>query len=391
MKKRVKGHLYFIHDFKRCGDGNYRYVGTDDGTLFSVSYGRTKLYASELPEWFVYGRYYKRFGYISTKGIKALKYKPNWHTNHFLKDDRLMVSYDKTESALGDDWDNTTWVWGSEILDVLKGAQIYSNYDIAPIICQLKEKIEWLRKAHPDEFGEKQWHFDLDKWKQEPFKNGLPPRYVAVSVNPCLGSKQKQTLYGSEEEIKSIIESLSNNYDNLKAAFYSRKEGIIRELQYIKKSFDYVEGFELECVNSEGEPYELKFYSALLSQILLRDGDRFELCASAEIIRFMYRKRGCQDWTEFTDINNNLFVDKTNPEGTDFKTRGFIGVKTYDSSKEAVSEMWNLILSMEIVVKYILGAVSDTPRLITDSLVGVLQEDRNEEETKKERAKEIEG
>lgn len=391
MKKRVKGHLYFIHDFKRCDDGNYRYVGTDDGTLFSVSYGRTKLYASELPEWFVYGRYYKRFGYISTKGIKALKYKPNWHTNHFLKDDRLMVSYDKTESELRDDWDNTTWVWGSEILDVLKGAQIYSNYDIAPIICQLKEKIEWLRKAHPDEFGEKQWRFDLDKWKQEPFKNGLPPRYVTVSINPCLGSKQKQTLYGSEEEIKSIIESLPNNYDNLKDAFYSRKEETIRELQYIKKSFDYVEGFELECVNSKGEPYELKFHSALLSQILLRDGDRFELCASAEIIRFMYRKRGYQVWTEFTDLNNNLFVDKTNPEGMDFKTRGFIGVKTYDSSKEAVSEMWNLILSMEIVVKYIFGAVSNTSRLITDSLVGVLQEDCNEEETKKERAKKIEG
>lgn len=359
MKKRVKGHLYFIHDFKRCGDGNYRYVGTDDGTLFSVSYGRTKLYASELPEWFVYGRYYKRFGYISTKGIKALKYKPNLHTNHFLKDDRLMVSYDKTESELGDDWDHTTWVWGSEILDVIKGAQIYSNFDITPIICQIKEKIKWLRKAHPDEYSEEQWHFDLDEWMQEPFKNGLPPKYVSVSINTDLGNEKKETLYGSEEEIKKFIESLSSNYDNLKVSFFSRTEETIRELQYIKKSFDYVEGFELECAGSKGEPYELKFYSALLSQILLRDGDRFELCALAEIMQFKYRKRGCQLWTESTDLNANLIAEKTNPEGTDFKTREYIRVKTYNSAKEAVSEMWNLILSMETVVKYIFGFVEE--------------------------------
>lgn len=390
MKKRVRGHLYFLQDLKRvCGV--YRYVGTDDGTLFSVSYGRTKLYASELPEWFVYGRFYKRFGYLSTKGIKALRYVPNWHSNHFLKDDRLQISYDKNESELGDYWEDTTWVWGSEILDVLKGAQIYSNYDIAPIICQLKEKIKWLRETHPDEFGEEQWHFDLDKWKQEPFKNGLPPRYVAVSIIPCLGIKQKETLYGSEEEIKSFIEGLPSNYDELKDAVNSGKEETMRELQFIKKSFDYLEGFEIECVDSQGEPYEVKFYSALLSQILLRDGDRFNLCASAEVIRFKYRKKGCQIWTESTDLNNNIFVDKTNPEGTDFKTRGFIGVKTYDSAKEAVSELRNLMLSMKTVVKYIFGVISNTPRLITDSLVGVLQEDCNEEEVRKERMKKNEG
>ena len=384
MKKRVKGHLYFIHDFKRCSDGNYRYVGTDDGTLFSASYGRTKLYASELPEWFVYGRYYKRFGYISTNGIKALKYKPNWHTNHFLKDDRLMVSYDKTECELGDDWDHTTWVWGLEILDVLKGAQIYSNYDITPIICQLKKKIEWLRKAHPDEYSEEQWHFDLDKWKQEPFKNGLPPRYVAVSINPCPENEGKETLYGSEEEIKKFIESLPNNNGKL-------MNETIREIRYIKKSFDYMEGFELKCINSQGEPYELNFYSALLSQILLRDGDKFELCASGEIIRFKYRKKGCQVWAESSDLNTNLIVEKTNSEGTGFKTRAFIRVKTYDSAKEAVSEMWNLILSMETVVKYIFGAIPTTPRLISDSLVGVQQEDFSEEEARKERLKKNEG
>lgn len=382
MKKRVRGHLFFLQDLKRV-DGAYRYVGTDDGTLFSISYGRTKLYASELPEWFVYGRFYKRFGYLSTKGIKAMRYVPNWHSNHFLKDDHLQISYDKTESELGDYWEDTTWVWGSEILDVLKGAQIYSNYDIAPIICQLKKKIEWLRKAHPDEFGEERWHFDLDKWKKEPFKNGLPPGYVEVSIIPDFGSEKSETLYGSEEEIKKFIESLPSHY--------GKPEETIRELQYIKKSFDYLEGFEIECDDSQGEPYELKFYSALLSQILLRDGDRFELCASGEIIRFKYRKKGCQSWTESTDLNNNLFVDKTNPEGTGFKTRGFIEVKTYDSAKEAVSQMWNLIPSMETVVKYIFGVILNTPRLITDSLVGVLQEDCNEEEVRKERAKKNEG
>lgn len=353
MKKRIRGHLYFLQDLRRV-DGVYRYVGTDDGTLFSASYGRTKLYASELPEWFVYGRFYKRFGYLSTKGIRAVRYVPNWHSNHFLKDDHLQISYDRTESELGDYWEDTTWVWGSEILDVLKGAQIYSNYDISPIICQLKEKIEWLRKAHPDEFGEEQWHFDLDKWKQEPFKNGLPPRYVAVSINPCLESERTETLCGSEEEIRKFIESLPSNNGGLEETF--------QELQYIKKSFDYMEGFELESINSKGDPYELQFYSSLLSQILLRDGDSFELCASAEIIRFKYRKKGCQFWTESTDLNTNLNVEKANPEGTNFKTRVFIRVKTYDSVKEAVSEMWDLIPSMEAVMKYIFGAAEKCPK-----------------------------
>lgn len=351
MKKRVRGHLYFLQDLRRV-DGHYRYVGTSDGTLFSANYGRTKLYASELPEWFVYGRFYKRFGYLSTKVIKAMRYVPNWHTHHFLKDDHLQISYDKTESELGDYWEDTTWVWGTEILDVLQGAKIYSNYDIAPIISIIKEKIEWLRKAHPEQFGEDQWQFDLDKRMQQPFKNGLPPRYVALSINPCLGSGAGETLYGNEDKMTSFIESLPSNYEK-------QKVESLRELQFIKESFDYMEGFEFECVDSRGEPYELKFYSALLSQLILRNGDRFELCASAEIMRFKYRKKDCQIWKEFTDLNSNLFVEKANPEGTDVKTRGFIGVKTYDSAQEAVSVMWDLILSMETVVKYIFGARAD--------------------------------
>ena len=101
----------------------------------------------------------------------------------------------------------------------------------------------------------------------------MPPRYVAVSINPCPENEGKETLYGSEEEIKKFIESLPNNNGKL-------MNETIREIRYIKKSFDYMEGFELKCINSQGEPYELNFYSALLSQILLRDGDKFELCAS---------------------------------------------------------------------------------------------------------------
>lgn len=347
MKKRVRGQLYFLQDLRR-ENGQYRYVGTSDGTLFSRNFGRTKLYASELPEWFVYGRFYKRFGYLSTKGIKALRYVPNWHTNHFLKDDHLQSSYDKSESELGDYWEDTTWVWGNEILDVLQGAKIYSNYDIAPIICQIKEKIAWLRKAHPDQFGEDQWQFDLDKRMEAPFNNGLPPRYVAVSISPYLESDARETLYGREDKLTSFIESLPSNYQAQK-----------NEVQFIKESFDYMEGFEFECVDSKGETFDLKFYSALLSQLILRNGDRFELCASAEVMRFKYRKKGSEIWTESTDLKNNEFVKKANPEGTDLITRAFIGVKSYDCAKEAVSAMWDLILSMETVVKYIFGARAD--------------------------------
>ena len=54
-------------------------------------------------------------------------------------------------------------VWGSEIVSILKGARMYSGYDIEPFIQKLKWKKEWLQKEYPDEFGPDRWNIDVDR------------------------------------------------------------------------------------------------------------------------------------------------------------------------------------------------------------------------------------
>ena len=72
MSNRFKNTLYTLGDYKRIGR-HIRYITNEDGTLFSGHY-RTKIRPEDLPEWYLYGRYYKRFGYMSTKGITDMLY-----------------------------------------------------------------------------------------------------------------------------------------------------------------------------------------------------------------------------------------------------------------------------------------------------------------------------
>ena len=67
--------------------------------------------------------------------------------------------------------------WGNEILHVLKGARIFSEYDIAPIIEQIREKQHILIENYPDEFGPHKWSFDLDEWMAEEYHSGRPTYY----------------------------------------------------------------------------------------------------------------------------------------------------------------------------------------------------------------------
>ena len=174
MKGRFKRNIYTIQDIKRV-NGHLRYVENEDGTLFAGPY-KTKIKPEDLPKWYLRGRYYKRQGYMSTKGITDLVYIPNTFINHFLRDDYLLVSYSgkihEIESAekkkyidsyMG--WDEI--VWGNDIITVLIGAKRYSNFDIQPIITQLKQKKAWLQNRYPDEFGPDKWDIDVDKLFEE--------------------------------------------------------------------------------------------------------------------------------------------------------------------------------------------------------------------------------
>lgn len=170
MRNRFKNTLYTIEDLKFL-NRRWQYVRNEDGTLFSGPY-RTKIKPEDLPVWYVYGRYYKRFGYMSTKGITDLLYIPNRFSKHYLKDDCLLISYGgKIREAVIPEggtiseryagWDER--VWGSEIVTILKGARTYSDYDIEPFIEKLKWKKEWLQKEYPDEFGPDRWNIDVDQ------------------------------------------------------------------------------------------------------------------------------------------------------------------------------------------------------------------------------------
>ena len=175
---RFKSNLYTVErrvwrNHKLC------WIQNDDFTLFS-GHHKTKIKEEDLPEWYVFGRYYKLWGFLSTKGITDLQYIPNLWINHFLKDDCLLISYGGKIEEHPDSTDFEKYsgvderVWGNEILHVLKGARIFSEYDIAPIIEQIREKQHILIENYPDEFGPNKWSFDLDEWMAEEYHSGRP-------------------------------------------------------------------------------------------------------------------------------------------------------------------------------------------------------------------------
>ena len=181
MGKRLNNKLY-THTILAFEKGKFYAKSNSDGSLFSGRH-KTKIYPSDLPEWYLYGRYYRMWGYMSTKGIVDMLYRPNMHVNHFLKDDFLYISYDKKiEAVTAEDREKNEKlyryerykgydevVFGREIIEILKGARQYSNYDIRSIIEQIKEKEIWLRGAHPREFSYEQWKYDVE----EDFATGI--------------------------------------------------------------------------------------------------------------------------------------------------------------------------------------------------------------------------
>ena len=138
-----------------------------------------------------------------------MKYIPNRFTNHFLKDDFLLISYGGTlvekEAPRGSTLDRydgvDEFIFGNEILTILKGAREFSNYDITPIIEQIKDKVEMLAEKYPEDFGKDQWDFDADEYFSHGFDNGRKDDLFALNI----GEKR---YYGSYYEIKKYMDSL---------------------------------------------------------------------------------------------------------------------------------------------------------------------------------------
>lgn len=107
---------------------------------------------------------------MSTKGITDLEYISSLFSNHFLKDDCLLVAYggkiaekenasDEFSLDRYEGWDDH--VWGNDIITILCGARKYSGYNIEPFIDKLKWKKEYLQAQFPDDFGAEKWDVDL--------------------------------------------------------------------------------------------------------------------------------------------------------------------------------------------------------------------------------------
>ena len=93
------------------------------------------------------------------------------------------------------------FVFGNEILTILKGAREFSNYDITPIIEQIKDKVEMLAEKYPEDFGKDQWDFDADEYFSHGFDNGRKDDLFALNI----GEKR---YYGSYYEIKKYMDLL---------------------------------------------------------------------------------------------------------------------------------------------------------------------------------------
>lgn len=367
MRDRFKNPLY-TREIKVYRDHHFRYVESDDGTLYS-GHNRTKILAQDLPEWYLFGRYYKCWGYMSTKGVTDLLYVPNKCFNHFLKDDGLYISYGGkiTETVPPEDgsyYDRYTGydevVWGAEIVDILQGARLYSGYDISGMIQQIKEKKEWLIHKYPDEFGPEHWNFDVDKQFATPLENGHPPKFYALtldsSFSPSFVSGTKR-YYGTLEMIQAFIESL--DYEKHKSTidtFREFTEGntaaahnvayidqpLLQPVTVIKSSFLYLANEEWEFKNIWDCVYKMRVKGATTTAYLIKDREKYIRCICPRIEGLCYQSEliGVDRWSPVRDSWGQPGILKFDPEKEDvIRSALYFPERQYDDVKKAVAAL----------------------------------------------------
>lgn len=171
---------------------NRRLVGNPDGFLYADRTWPTKIRPEDLPPSYVYGRFYATYGYMDTSGITDLLYIPSRFSNHYLKDDCLMIAYGGKIEPVENPPKSCGYVsyldaytgfderiWGNEILTVVAGAIVFAGYDASTIIQQLRDKVVYMRETFPDEFGD--FNFDVDA-------------YLERNINELQNSKERKTM-----------------------------------------------------------------------------------------------------------------------------------------------------------------------------------------------------
>ena len=153
-RKRITSTLYMESKISRFP----RVIEDPEGHLFSMGRYPTKIFASELPPWYVYGYMYKRHGYMSAKGVKYLLYKPNYIFDSLCKYDMLFISYDQPIKEEKDpDIKRYHWYTGYKhvldggiIKDFIIAAHEYSGIEVSDMLAELEKKRDWYYDKHPD-------------------------------------------------------------------------------------------------------------------------------------------------------------------------------------------------------------------------------------------------
>ena len=152
---------------------NATYYEVADPYLLSGGRYKTKIKPEDMPPWYLSGSYYGyRDGYIRTKGISRLFYRPNLFTNHMFKDDFLFVQY-KDVKPCREPVDNfcpipyNEYVWGWNIPRFLIWAEKYSGYDTSEIKQQIRAKQDWFRLTYPDDYAREVFNRDIVTWMDE--------------------------------------------------------------------------------------------------------------------------------------------------------------------------------------------------------------------------------
>lgn len=157
---RIKAKLYTYTKIKCDKLNGLYYAQNNNDYLFSELRYPTKIKAEDLPEWYIEGNYYRNRGFLSSKGVKYLVYKPNYFSNHFHKDDFLYISYDKpiekkeVERFGYKSYDYVGYdylISGFYIIDFIMAVKKWSNYDTDEIEKELIKKSEWFMSTYPDD------------------------------------------------------------------------------------------------------------------------------------------------------------------------------------------------------------------------------------------------
>jgi len=151
--KRIASTLYME---SRIRHNPLRVEYDPDGHLFSDGIYPTKIFASDLPEHFVFGYMYKRHGFISAAGVKHLLYVPNYTFNHLYKYDNLFISYDEPiqpeKKSDGFQWYEgyKHVVSGLMITHFIDAVERYSKYPVSAIRDELEKKRVWYYEKYGD-------------------------------------------------------------------------------------------------------------------------------------------------------------------------------------------------------------------------------------------------